>query len=254
MAQPLTLYKLIVLYMLDKATFPLSNSQISEFILDREYTSYFHLQQALSELVDAKLAKIEVVRNTSTWTPLLVKELKGLDCEIGVPIDFPFGTSDTKTKIEATKHAIKLGATAVDMVFNIGALRDHRYDFVLNEMKEHVKAAEGAVTKPILEVHFLTDDEIRAACDILIEAGATYAKSSSGQSEGPTLEQILVMRKALEGSNVKLKGGVKYPKPQNTIAFIKAGCDRIGSFEAPYLVEMFDTMREIGLVPPYTGD
>ncbi len=190
----------------------------------------------------------------STWTPLLVKELKGLDCEIGVPIDFPFGTSDTKTKIEATKHAIKLGATAVDMVFNIGALRDHRYDFVLNEMKEHVKAAEGAVTKPILEVHFLTDDEIRAACDILIEAGATYAKSSSGQSEGPTLEQILVMRKALEGSNVKLKGGVKYPKPQNTIAFIKAGCDRIGSFEAPYLVEMFDTMREIGLVPPYTGD
>ena len=67
----------------------------------------------------------------STWTPLLVKELKGLDCEIGVPIDFPFGTSDTKTKIEATKHAIKLGATAVDMVFNIGALRDHRYDFVL---------------------------------------------------------------------------------------------------------------------------
>ena len=67
MAQPLTLYKLIVLYMLDKATFPLSNSQISEFILDREYTSYFHLQQALSELVDAKLAKIEVVRNTSYY-------------------------------------------------------------------------------------------------------------------------------------------------------------------------------------------
>lgn len=67
MAQPLTLYKLIVLYMLDKATFPLSNSQISEFILDREYTSYFHLQQALSELVDAKLTEIEVVRNTSYY-------------------------------------------------------------------------------------------------------------------------------------------------------------------------------------------
>ena len=189
----------------------------------------------------------------ATWTPLLVQELKGLDCEIGVPIDFPFGNSDTRTKIEATKQAVKLGATAVDMVFNIGALKDRRYDFVLNEMKEHVKAAEGAVTKPILEVHFLTDDEIKFACDILAEAGATYAKSSSGQSEGPTLEQILVMRKALEGTKVKLKGGVKYPKPQNTIAFLKAGCDRIGSFEAPYLVDMFDTMREIGLVPPYTG-
>lgn len=67
MAQPLTLYKLIILYMLEKVTFPLSNSQISEFILDREYTSYFHLQQALSELVEAKLANIETVRNTSYY-------------------------------------------------------------------------------------------------------------------------------------------------------------------------------------------
>ncbi|MGI6069874.1 MAG: DUF4364 family protein [Blautia sp.] len=67
MAQPLTLYKLIVLYMLDKVTFPLSNSQISEFILDREYTSYFHLQQALFELADAKLVEIETVRNTSYY-------------------------------------------------------------------------------------------------------------------------------------------------------------------------------------------
>lgn len=67
MAQPLTLYKLIVLYMLEKATFPLSNSQISEFILDREYTSYFHLQQALSELVSAKLTEMETIRNTSYY-------------------------------------------------------------------------------------------------------------------------------------------------------------------------------------------
>ena len=67
MAQPLTLYKLIILFMLDKATFDLSNSQISEFILDREYTSYFHLQQALSELVEAGLADMETVRNTSYY-------------------------------------------------------------------------------------------------------------------------------------------------------------------------------------------
>lgn len=67
MAQPLTLYKLIVLYMLDKVTFPLSNSQISEFILDREYTNYFHLQQALFELTDAGLVTLEAVRNTSYY-------------------------------------------------------------------------------------------------------------------------------------------------------------------------------------------
>lgn len=188
------------------------------------------------------------------WTPLLVQELKGLDCEIGVPVDFPFGTASTKTKIEATKEARRLGATAIDMVFNIGALRDHRYDFVLNELKEHVKAAEGAVTKPIIEVCFLTDEDILAACDIIIEAGATYCKTSSGQSEGPTLQQMMLIHERLKGTNVKQKGGVKFPKPQNAVSFIKAGCDRIGSFEAPSIVEMFEPMREIGLIPPYVGE
>ena len=190
----------------------------------------------------------------AAMVPIVAKELQGFDCEIGTVIDFPFGYSDTKTKIEATKNAVKLGATSVDMVFNIGALRDHRYDYCLNELKEHVKAAEGAVTKPILEVAFLTDDEIRAGCDIIIEAGATYAKTSSGQSKGPSLEQILVIRDAVKGTNVKVKAGVVFPKPQNSVAFFKAGCDRIGCFDAPMVVEMFDTMREIGIIPPYTGE
>lgn len=187
----------------------------------------------------------------SAMVPIVAKELEGYDCEIGTVIDFPFGYSDTKTKIEATKNAVKMGATSVDMVFNIGAMRDHRYDYVLNELKEHVKAAEGAITKPILEVAFLTDDEIRAGCDIIVEAGATFAKTSSGQSKGPSLEQIILIKKCVEGTPVKVKAGVVFPKPQNSVAFFKAGCDRIGCFEAPYVCEMFDTMREVGIIPPY---
>lgn len=65
MAEPLTLYKLIILYMLQKVDFPLSNAQISGFILDKGYTNYFHLQQAISELIESGLVRSETVRNAS---------------------------------------------------------------------------------------------------------------------------------------------------------------------------------------------
>ena len=67
MANPFTLYKLIILYMLSKVDYPLTNSQISEFILDREYTNYFHLQQSLSEMIESNLLKKETIRNTSYY-------------------------------------------------------------------------------------------------------------------------------------------------------------------------------------------
>ena len=67
MAKPFTLYKLIILYMLSKVDYPLTNSQISEFILDKEYTNYFHLQQSLSEMIDSKLLEKETIRNTSYY-------------------------------------------------------------------------------------------------------------------------------------------------------------------------------------------
>lgn len=67
MAQPFTLYKLIILYMLSKVDYPLTNSQISEFILDKEYTNYFRLQQSLSEMIDSNLIEMEAIRNTSYY-------------------------------------------------------------------------------------------------------------------------------------------------------------------------------------------
>lgn len=219
-------------------------------ILGRKEATTEDLNKALELMRKYKFA---CFMTGMAMVPKVAEELRDLDCEIGTVIDFPFGYSDTKTKIQATENAVRMGATSVDMVFNIGALREHRYDYCLYEMKEHVKAAAGAITKPIIEVAFLTDDEIRAACDIIIEAGCTFAKTSSGQSKGPSLEQILVIRDAVKGTGVKVKAGVVFPKPQNCVAFFMAGCDRIGCFEAPAVVEAFDTMRDIGLIPAYTG-
>lgn len=187
------------------------------------------------------------------WAPLIKEELAGYpEIEIGTGIAFPWGSQTPETKAFETEEAVRLGCTAVDMVMNVGALKDKRYDVVRREMELFVKAAGPAVTKCILEVNFLTDEEIAAACHLLAETGVDYAKTSSGQFEGPTLEQFLVMRYALEGTGVKLKvAGVKFPRPQNAFVFLLAGADRIGTRDAPMIINALDQLRAIGMVPQY---
>jgi len=186
------------------------------------------------------------------WTPIIKEELAGTDIHIGTGIAFPFGSAPSKVKAYETEYAVKLGCTALDMVMNIGALKDKRYDVVKEELKDFKKAAGDAITKVILEVCYLTDEEIETACKLIAEAGIDYAKTSTGQFEGPSMEQFLIMRKTLEGTNVKLKvSGVKFPRPQNAYVFLLAGADLIGTRAAPMIIDALDQMREIGLVPAY---
>jgi deoxyribose-phosphate aldolase len=148
------------------------------------------------------------------------------------------------------QDAVRRGATALDMVMNVGALKDGHYDVVLEELKAFVKAAEASVTKAILEVGFLTDEEIATGCKLIAEAGVQFAKTSTGQFEGPSLEQVLVMKDTLMGTHVKLKvAGVKFPRPQNAYVFLMAGADRIGTRDAPAIVDALDQLRELGIVP-----
>jgi deoxyribose-phosphate aldolase len=191
---------------------------------------------------------------TPFWTPIVVEELKGSDVLPATGIDFPFGASPSKVKAFEVEYAIGAGCKAVDVVLNVGALKDKRNDVVRQELKDFKTAAGGALTKVILEVAFLTDEEIDRACKLVAEAGCHYAKTSTGQFEGPSMEQFLVMKKALAGTDVKLKvAGVKFPRPQNAYAFILAGADLIGTRAAVAIIEALDQMREIGLVPKYTG-
>jgi deoxyribose-phosphate aldolase len=189
--------------------------------------------------------------SSAYWTPIVKEELAGYpDIEIGTGIAFPFGSAPAAVKAFETEDAIQRGCTAVDMVMNIGALKDKRYDVVRDECELFIKAAGPAVTKVILEVNFLTDEQIAAACQILAETGVHYAKSSSGQFEGPSLEQFMIMKQTLLGTDVKLKvSGVKFPRPQNAFVFLLAGADRIGTRDAPAMVESLELLREIGMLP-----
>ncbi len=130
------------------------------------------------------------------------------------------------------------------------ALKDKRYDVVKDELEEFKKAASGALTKVILEVCFLTDEEITAGSKLVAEVGLDYVKTSSGQFDGPSMEQFLVMKDAVKDSDVKLKvSGVKFPRPQNAFAFILAGAELIGTRAAPEIIDGMDMLREIGMIP-----
>jgi deoxyribose-phosphate aldolase len=189
--------------------------------------------------------------SSAYWTPVVKEELAEYpDIEIGTGIAFPFGSAPASVKAFETEDAVQRGCTAVDMVMNIGALKDKQYDVVREELELFVKAAGSAVTKVIMEVNFLTDEEIAAACQLIAETGVQYAKTSSGQFEGPSLEQFMVMKKTLLGTDVKLKvAGVKFPRPQNAFVFLLAGADRIGTRDAPAMIESLELLREIGMLP-----
>ena len=189
--------------------------------------------------------------SSAFWAPIVKEELADYpEIEIGTGIAFAWGSQPPSVKAFETEEAIKSGCTAVDICMNVGALKDKRYDVVRQELSLFVKAAGSAVTKCIIEACFLSDEDIAAACKIIEETGVQYAKTSSGQFEGPTLEQFMVMRKTLAGTSVKLKvAGVKFPRPQNAYTFLMAGADRIGTRDAPAIIDSLDLMREIGMVP-----
>ena len=189
--------------------------------------------------------------SSAYWAPVVREELAGMDdVEIGTGIAFPFGSAPAAVKAFEVEDAVRRGCTAVDMVMNIGALKSGDYQAVAEELRLFKQAAAGAVTKCILEVCYLTDEEIATASKLVAEAGIDFVKTSSGQFEGPSLEQFLVMREAVRDAPVRLKvAGVKFPRPQNALVFLRAGADRIGTRAGPEIVDSLEMLRKIGLVP-----
>lgn len=138
--------------------------------------------------------------------------LKDSDVKVCTVIGFPLGATTTASKVFETEDAIKNGATEVDMVINIGKLKDKDYDFVKKDIQAVVDAAKGkALSKVIIETCLLTDEEKVMACKLAKEAGADFVKTSTGFSTGgATGEDIKLMRETVgEDMGVKASGGVR---------------------------------------------
>ena len=155
--------------------------------------------------------------------------LKDSDVNVCTVIGFPLGANTSAVKAFVTKDASANGADEIDMVMNIGALKDKNYDLVRDDVKAVVEAANGTLVKVILETCLLTEDEIKKACELCVEAKADYVKTSTGFStRGATIEDVRIMKEAVHGkAKVKAAGGVR--TPEDMVKIVAAGADRIGT-------------------------
>ncbi|MGG2066045.1 deoxyribose-phosphate aldolase [Bacillus sp. S14(2024)] len=181
-------------------------------------------------LEEAKKYNFASVCINPTWVKLAAEELAGHDVDVCTVIGFPLGANTTETKVFETKDVIAKGATEVDMVINVGALKDGDHEFVENDIREVVQAAKGkALVKVIIETCLLTDEEKVRACELSVKAGADFVKTSTGFSTGgATVEDIALMRKTVgENVGVKASGGVR--TREDAEKMIEAGASRIGA-------------------------
>ncbi|MGL6106179.1 deoxyribose-phosphate aldolase [Romboutsia sp.] len=165
-----------------------------------------------------------------THVELVKQELEGSNVKVCTVIGFPLGANTPEVKAFETRDAISKGADEVDMVINIGALKDKNYDLVERDIKAVVDAADKkALVKVIIETCYLTDEEKKIACELAVKAGTDYVKTSTGfGTGGSTPSDIKLMRETVgESIGVKASGGVRNDK--DAVAVIDAGATRIGA-------------------------
>ncbi|MCP1125219.1 deoxyribose-phosphate aldolase [Bacillus sp. 3103sda1] len=172
-----------------------------------------------------------------TWIETAAEILKGTDVKVCTVIGFPLGANTSETKAFETKDAIAKGATEVDMVINIGALKDKNDELVERDVRAVVEAAKGkALVKVIIETCLLTEEEKVRACELSVKAGVDFVKTSTGFSTGgATVEDVALMRKTVGPDiGVKASGGVRDEKGMD--AMVAAGATRIGTSSGVALV------------------
>ena len=190
-------------------------------------TSKSQIETLCAEAKEYKFASVCV---NPTWVETAAALLKGTEVTVCTVIGFPLGASTPETKAFETGDAIAKGATEVDMVINIGALKDKNDELVERDIRAVVDAAKGkALTKVIIESCLLTDEEKVRACELSVKAGADFVKTSTGFSTGgATVEDIALMRKTVGPDiGVKASGGVR--DRAGAMAMVEAGATRIGA-------------------------
>lgn len=144
-------------------------------------------------------------------------------------IGFPAGYSTTAVKVFETKDAIANGAEEIDMVINIGFLKDKRYQEVEDEIRQIHEACNGKILKVIIETCLLSEEEKIKICEIVTNAGAEYIKTSTGFStSGATFEDVKLMRKYI-GKDVKVKAAGGISSFDDAEEFMRCGADRLGT-------------------------
>ena len=188
-------------------------------------------REEIEDICDEAMAyKFKAVCVNSSWTSLVFEKLKYVDVEVCTVVGFPLGAMSKETKIFEAKDAIKNGASEIDMVLNIGKLKDKEYEYVEDEIRK-VKEVIGkdTILKVIIETSLLDDEEKKIACEIIENAGADFVKTSTGFStSGAKVEDIKLIREVVKDRlKIKASGGIK--TYEEAVEMINAGANRIGT-------------------------
>lgn len=187
--------------------------------------------EVLQIINEAKQYNFASVCVNPYWVDLAARELHGTDVNVCTVVGFPLGATSTFSKVSETSEALKDGAVEIDMVQNIGALLSGDEQTVREDIKAVALAthAGNAILKVILENAFLTPEQIKRACELAMEAGADYVKTSTGFAKsGAKVEDVKLMRETVgDKLGVKAAGGIH--TKEEALAMIEAGASRIGA-------------------------
>lgn len=164
-------------------------------------------------------------------TKQVADKLAGSNVKVCTVVGFPLGAVSSQVKAFEAEHAIKDGAEEIDMVINIGALKDGDYDTVRDDIQavRNVCEKDKITLKVIIETCLLDDEEKKIACKLAVEAGTDFVKTSTGFSTGgATARDVALMREAVgDNACVKASGGIR--DRQTAMAMVDAGADRLGT-------------------------
>lgn len=190
------------------------------------YATQLDIEELCDEALDHHLASVTI---NPAWTSFCAKRLQGTSIHINPTIGFPLGATTAHIKVEETREAIRNGATEVDMVINIGALKSGYPDFVEQEISAVVEAAKSHPVKVILETCYLSNEEKILGCELVVKAGAAFVKTSTGfGSKGATLDDVALLRQCVGNDvGVKAAGGIR--NLAEATAMLQAGATRLGT-------------------------
>lgn len=193
----------------------------------------------ITKLTDeAKKYEFASVCVNPTWVAYAAEQLANTNVKVCTVIGFPLGASTTATKAFEAANAIENGATEVDMVINIGALKDGDHDYVEQDIKAVVDAAAGkALVKVIIETCILTDEEKKVACQLAVKAGTDFVKTSTGFSTGGAVAEDVALMRETVGENIGVKASGAIRSLEDMEKMIAAGASRIGASSGVKIME-----------------
>lgn len=179
---------------------------------------------------EAKAYKFAAVCVNPTWVEVCHRYLQNEEIAIATVVGFPLGATTTAVKAYEAEEAVHNGATEIDMVLNIGALKSGNCEFVKRDIAQVVEQVrDKAIVKVILETHLLTKEEMKQACELAKQAGAHFVKTSTGfLGGGATAEDVALMKEVVGAElGVKASGGIR--TKEAALQMIEAGATRIGT-------------------------